>query len=187
MNDDYKSVLRLPKRHSGTVSNSEPADGGQLASEQSLRNAVFAGLIVIIIFSILWAMLSTLISRVFPWMTLVLGVLVGLAVRRAGRGLDWRFAVLAATLAAIGALLSNIVVAAAFTAHILESDTITVLKAVTAMTWPVFFDEAMSWADLVYGVFAAAIAAFYANRRLGRAEYLALRQWQEDQAKGADA
>jgi hypothetical protein len=47
------------------------------------------------------------------------------------------------------------------------------------MTWPVFFAEVISAADIVFGLFAAAIAAFYANRRLSRSEYSALRKWQE--------
>ena len=53
----------------------------------------YAGLIIIIVFSVLWAMASTLINRILPWMTVILGILVGLGVRRAGRGLDWRFPV----------------------------------------------------------------------------------------------
>ena len=175
MNDKVKSVFRLPKRHAGATAHSAPELGGQLVDEQSLSNAFFAGLIIIIVFSILWAMASTLINRILPWMTAILGILIGLGVRRAGRGLDWRFPVLAAVLAVFGALLSNVVVAAAFTASTLDTSTLHVLRAVTAMTWPVFFDEALSVVDVVYGLVAAALAAFYANRRLTRAEFHALR------------
>jgi hypothetical protein len=175
MDDKIKSVFRLPKRHAGAAAHSTPALGGQLVEEQSLPNALFAGLVIIIIFSILWAMASTLLNRILPWMTLILGILVGLGVRRAGKGLDWRFPLLAAVLAVLGALLSNIVVAAAFTASALDTSTLHVLRAVTAMTWPVFFDEALSVVDVIYGFVAAALAAFYANRRLTRAEFHALR------------
>ena len=180
MSKEKTGVFRLPMKHARKGrGDSTAADGEQLVSEQSLRNAVYAGFIVVIVFSILWAMASTLLNRIFPWMTLVLGILIGVAIRRAGHGLDWRFPALAAAFAATGALVSNIVVAAAFTARALETSTLTVLRAVTSMTWPVFFDEAMSSADAVYGLFGAAIAAFYANRRLTRAEFHALRKWQE--------
>lgn len=175
MSDKIKSVFRLPKRHAGKNTNSGPELGRQLVDEQSLPNALYAGLITIILFSVLWAMASTLIDRILPWMTLVLGILVGLAVRRAGKGLDWRFPLLAAVLAIFGALLSNVVVAAAFTAAALDTSTLHVLRAVTSMTWPVFFDEALSVVDIIYGFVAAALAAFYANRRLTRAEFHALR------------
>ena len=53
------------------------------------------------------------------------------------------------------------------------------------MTWPVFFAEAISAADVIYAVFGAAAAAFYANRRLLRSEYSALRKWREEQARAA--
>jgi hypothetical protein len=177
-----KSVLRLPKRHGGAPGSSTAADGEKLINAQSFRDAVVAGLIVIILFSVLWAMLSTLINRIFPWMTIVLGVLTGLVIRRAGRGLDWRFPVLAVVLALAGALVSNVVVAAAFTASELETSTLAILRAVTSMTWPVFFAEVISAADIVYALFGAATAAFYANRRLSRGQYNAVRKWHEEQA-----
>ncbi|MDH3480868.1 MAG: hypothetical protein OEM50_04065, partial [Gammaproteobacteria bacterium] len=123
MNDVSKRVLRLPKKHTGATTQLDPSQGGQLVREQSLANAVCAGLIIVIVFSGLWAMVSTLVDRIFPWMTLFLGVLVGLAIRRAGKGLDWRFPVLAAIVTVFGALVSNIVVAAAFTAIELETST----------------------------------------------------------------
>jgi len=110
-----------------------------------------------------------------------MGIFIGLAVRRAGKGIDWRFPVLASVLAVIGALMGNIVVAAAFTARALETSTLTILRAVTAMTWPVFFAEAISPSDIVYALFGAAIAAFYANRRLNRSDFLALRKWEQRQ------
>ena len=182
MNDTFKKVLRLPKRHAGKVADAEPVDGRRLVREQSVSNAIYAGLIVVIVFSILWAMASTLLSRIFPWMTMILGVLVGLAVRRAGRGLDWRFPVLAAVITVLGALVSNVVVAAAFTADVLDTGTLHVLRAVTSMTWPVFFEEVVSPADVIYALFGGAIAAFYANRRLNRIEYHAVRTLREDEA-----
>lgn len=158
-------------------------DGKRIVQRQSLREALVAGLIVVILFGILWAMLSTLSNRIFPWMTLVLGILTGLTIRRAGHGIDWRFPVLAALVTLFGAVAGNVVVAAAFTAAALDTSTLAVLGAVTNMTWPVFFDEVISAADIVYALFAAAIAAFYANRRLSRGEYLALRKWREGRAK----
>ena len=180
MSNDHSDVLRLRKKHSPKV-RAEPTaeDARRLLAAQSVRNAVVAGLITVIIFSIVWAMLSTLIGRIYPWMTLLLGILVGLAVRRAGLGLDWRFPALAAVFAAAGALVGSIVVAAAFTAPQLGTDTLTVLRNLTVLTWPVFFDEVMTPADLVFAFFAAGLAAFYANRRLTRAQYLAVRTWGE--------
>ena len=160
-------------------------DVQQLVAAQSLRDAVIAGVIAIVLFSVLWAMLSTLVNRIFPWMTVVLGVVIGLMIRRAGHGLDWRFPALAAVLAIVGALAGNVFVAAAFTADELGTSTVEILRAVTSMTWPVFFSEVISAADIVYALMGAGAAAFYANRRLTRSQYSAYRKWQEDKA-GAD-
>lgn len=175
----------MRKRHTPSERVTLGADAGRkLEKQQSIRDAVVGGVIVVILFSILWAMLSTLINRIFPWMTILLGMLVGLVIRRAGRGVDWRFPTLAAAMTVLGALVANVVVAAAFTAESLDASTFEVLRAVTAMTWPVFFSEALSAADIVFAFFGAAVAAFYANRRLSRAEYHALRKWQEEKSGG---
>ena len=179
MSEGRKSIVRPPKRHRGAAANIDGVDVRRLVREQSLRDSVVGGLTVVILFSVLWAMLSTLVNQVFPWMTIVLGILMGRVIRRAGKGLDWRFPTLAAAMTLAGALVSNIVVAAAFTAEELDVTTFEILRAVTAMTWPVFFDEVLSAADIIFGVFAAAVAAFYANRRLSRSEYSALRKWRE--------
>ena len=186
MSDEQrKQVLRLPKRPSREHPvKPDPALGRRLVRAQSLRGAIMAGLITIIVFSIAWAMLSTALGRVFPWLTVVQGLIVGLAVRRAGRGLDWRFPAIAAVIALSGALAGNVVVAAAFTAAELDTSTLTVLRAASGFTWPVFFDEVMTAADLVYAFAAAAVAAYYANPRLTRDQYASYRAWREKGKNG---
>jgi hypothetical protein len=49
------------------------------------------------------------------------------------------------------------------------------------MTWPVFFNEVLTVADVFFAVVGAGLAGFYSNRRLTRTEYLALRLWREEQ------
>ena len=159
MAKQQKNIVRLPRRHRSRVDPGTVVDARQLVGEQSLRNAVYAGLIAIIVFSMLWVMVTRLTDRVFPWMTIVLGILLGLAVRRAGRGLDWRFPLLAAVMTLLGALVGNVVVAASGTAEEFGTTTLHILRAVTSMTWPVFFEEGMSAADAVYAAFAAGVAA----------------------------
>jgi len=87
-------------------------------------------------------------------------------------------------MAIVGSLIANIVIAASVTAEGFGTGTLVVLRAVTSMTWPVFFDEVLSIADAFYAAIAAALAAFYANRRLTRSEYQALRMWREEREKG---
>lgn len=172
--------LRLRKKHGdGRGQNVTAADGARLVNAQSLRNALVASLIILILFCVAWVLLSASLNRVFPWMTVVLGGALGLGIRRAGRGIDWRFPTLAAAMALIGSLGSNVVLAAATTADDFGVSIVEVLRAVTSMTWPVFFDEVWNAAHGFYAVVAAGLAAFFANRRLTRVEFYALRRWQD--------
>lgn len=180
--DPNQQVLRLRKKHApGRHAPPEAGDGARLARAQSVRAAVTASAIVTILFAIAWAVLSTWQARVLPWATLVLGLAIGFAVRRAGRGIDWRFPVVAAVAAVLGSIAGNIVVGAAYAAAELGTNTLTVLRNVTLYTWPVFFDEVMTAADFVYALFSAGIAACFANRRLTRRQYHAIRLWQEQE------
>lgn len=175
-----KLPLRLPRKHgSGTRRDVSAADGERLVAVQSMRNAIVAGSIAILVFCGLWAALTSLLDKVFPWMTVLLGIMIGLAVRRAGRGVDWRFPVLAGVMTLPGALIGNVVIAASYTAETFGTGTLNVLGAVTRLTWPVFFDEVLTAADGFYAVFAAALAAFLANRPLSRSQYHALRLWRQ--------
>ena len=176
-----ENLLRLKKRHGdGRTLDATADDGASLVRAQSFRNAVVAGLIVLVVFCSLWVSLSSLTNRVFPWMTVVLGGMLGIAIRRAGRGLDWRFPALAAAMAIAGAVISNVVLAASTTAAEYGTGTLHILQAVTSMTWPVFFDEVWNVADGFYAVVAAGFAGFLANRRLARGEFYALRLWRDE-------
>jgi hypothetical protein len=177
-----ESPLRLRKKHgSGAPPKADAADGERLVNAQSLRGAVTASLIAIIVFCALWIMVSSLFSRVFPWMTVVLGYMIGYAVRYAGRGVDWYFPAVGAGMALAGALIANIVVAASVTADEFGISTLNALGAVTSMTWPVFFDEVWNIGDSFFAVIAASLAAFFANRKLTRAQYFGLRLWRESE------
>jgi hypothetical protein len=186
MNEEqHKQVLRLPKRHSREgAARPDPELGARLVGAQSLRGAIMAALVVIVAFSVVWAMLSTALDRVFPWMTVVQGLIIGFAIRRTGRGIDWRFPAIAAVAAMAGALAGNVIVAAAFTAAEFGTSTLRVLGAATDFTWPVFFDEVMTAADVIYALAAASVAAYFANRRLTRDQYTSFRAWQEKDAAG---
>ncbi len=179
MSDKSKGLpLRLKKKHgTGERPDVTPADGERLVRVQSMRGALLGGLIAIMVFCVFWIALSGLLNRVFPWMTVVLGALIGYAVQRAGRGVDWRFPVIAAALALAGSLLANVLVAASYTAETFGTDTLHILRSVTSMTWSVFFDEVWTIADAFYAVLGASVAAFLANRRLTRRQYYALRLW----------
>jgi hypothetical protein len=179
---DTPQPLRLRKKHgSGMQKGVTAADGQKLVNAQSARGATVAGLVAVIVFSFFWIALTELTNRVFPWATVVLGFLVGHGIRLAGRGVDWRFPVIAVAIVILGSLAANIILAASVTAEDLGITTMQLLRAVTSMTWPVFFDEVLTIADIFFAVVGAGLAGFYSNRRLTRSEYLALRLWRDEQ------
>ena len=178
--DPDNTVLRLPKKHASGID--EPPDpdlGRRLLAAQSVRNALTGGLITVILFAALWVVVTAITERIFPWFSVLLGFVVGFVVRAVGKGLDWRFPSIAAVLTVLGSLLGIVAISAATTAGEYATSTVTILSRATPLTWPVFFDEVLTAADYIYAAIAAAIAAFYANRRLTRRQYFALRQWRE--------
>jgi hypothetical protein len=178
VNDPKPSPLRLRRKHGdGRKPDVSADDGARLVAAQRFRAAFMASLIVIVVFCFAWIALSSLTNRVFPWMTVVLGALLGIAIRRAGRGVDWRFPTLAAAMTIVGSVISNVVLAAATTAEEFGMGTLHILQAVTSMTWPVFFDEVWNIGDTFFAAFAAGLAAFLAPRKLSRQEFYALRLW----------
>jgi hypothetical protein len=183
--NETANPLRLRKKHGrGAEADVTSIDGGQLVRAQSLRSAIVAGLITIIVFSLFWITVTDLSNRVFPWATVVLGFLIGHSVRLAGRGIDWRFPASGAVMTLAGSLAANIILAASVTAEGFGTGTLQILQAVTSMTWPVFFDEVLTVADVFFAVVGAGLAAFYSNRRLTRTEYFALRLWRQEQKNG---
>jgi len=183
---DPENLLRLRRKHGeGLPLDVSADDGARLVRAQSLRNAIMASLIVFTLFCVAWLALTSVTGRVFPWFTVVLGWLTGIAVRRIGRGVDWRFPLLAAIATLVGCVGSNIVLAASTTAAEFGTGTFDVLRAVTKMTWPVFFDEVWNIGDTFYAVFSAGLAAVLAPRKLTRSEYFALRLWRR-QSDGHD-
>jgi hypothetical protein len=178
------TVLRLRKRHDpGEHERPSVEDGARLVASQSIAQALLAGVIAVVLFALLWSMLTAMLGRFLPWFSLLLGVLVGFAVRRGGQGFDWRFPMIAAVVTVVGAIAGIVYVSAGTTADELETSTVTILRNVTTMTWPVFFDEVLSVADFAYAFFSALIAAPLAVRPLDRREFQALRLWQEAQRK----
>jgi hypothetical protein len=57
----------------------------------------------------------------------------------------------------------------------LQASAVRILGGITSMTWETYFDEVVTPVDYIYAFSAAALAAFFAPRRLQRHEAFALR------------
>ena len=169
-------AFRLKQKHSENLDKAgRPVDGQALIDAQSLLHAFLAALIVILLLNMFWAYSAHFLNRVFPWFVLVQAAFVGLAVRRWGRGFDWRFPALAAVMAFLGSYTGNFLLAADTTAGEFGTNPIFVITRMSEYTLKVFFEEVVTPVDHIYALYAAGISAYFASRQLTRGQEFAVR------------
>lgn len=175
-------MLRLKKKHSPKQEfKGPPPDPKVILRQQSVPGAVAGGIGVVIVFGWLWATISLQSGRVFPWFSVLIGVFIGLAVRRYGRGIDWRFPVIAAFIAWSGAYVGNLMIGIVETGRYIEAASFSVFLGLSRDTMENFFANTVNPIDHIYAFCAAGIASFLASRRLNRREVLALRTFKKEQ------
>jgi len=175
-------MLRLKKKHSPIQQyTGPPPDAERIVAQQSVWRAAAGGIGVVLVFGWLWAALSVETGLVYPWLTVPIGGLVGVAVRRYGRGLDWRFPLLAAAIAWIGAYAGNLIIGIVETGRYIEAESWRVTLGLSLDTMENFFSNTINPIDHIYAFCGAGVAAFLANRRLNRREVLALRSMHKEQ------
>ena len=176
-------MLRLKKKHAPKQQHTgPPPDAEAILAQQSVARAIGGGFAVVLVFGWLWASASVETGKVFPWMTVLIGVLVGIAVRRYGRGLDWRFPVIAALLAWSGAYVGNLMIGIIETGRYIEATSFRVFLGLSLDTMENFFSNTVNPIDHIYAFCAGGVSAFMANRRLNRREVLAVRTYRKEQA-----
>lgn len=168
--------MRLNQKHSKYVyEERRDLDPEEIVAAQSLPSAVVAAAAVIVLVTLAAIALAAIFGRVFPWIVLVQGALIGIAIRRYGAGFDWRFALLGGLAGLAGAYLSNFILAADAAGDELGISTMRVILNMSEYTLATYFAEDVSPADHIFAFFAAAFGAFFARRQLSRDEYRAIR------------
>ena len=169
-------MLRLQKKHSRKQPDTGPRlDAALILAQQSVGRAIVAGIAVVLVFGWIWATASVATGRVFPWFSVLIGALVGVAVQWIGRGLDWRFPVIAAVLAWAGAYVGNLMIGIVETGRYIEAEPFSVFVGLSRDTMENFFANTINPIDHIYALCASGVASFLANRRLDRREVLAIR------------
>jgi hypothetical protein len=169
-------MFRLKQKHSRHPRDKRPpADGRRLLAEQSLWRGLLGSIAVGLLLCWLWALFSTMTGRVFPWFSVLIGAAIGISMQRFGRGLDWRFPVLAVVVAGVAAYAGNLMIGVLETGRYIDAAPINVVGGLSADTMEYFFRNTISPIDHIYAFCACGVAAFFANRRLKRHEVLGLR------------
>lgn len=174
-------MLRIPTRPRGKEPDRQtpPADGLALLAAQDFTRGLVAVGIAAVAGIVLWVWAGMLFDRYFPWVSLLQGILIGLSMRRFGRGVDWRFPTAAALVAAVAAVLGSFVNALFLTGREFGTGALALMDEISLYTVTTFLERDFGAVGLIYLLFAAALAAFYANRRLRRGEAAALRRVRE--------
>jgi hypothetical protein len=150
-------------------------DARRILAEQSLPRAIVGGAAAALLLCWLWALFSMSTGRVYPWFSVAIGALIGLAVQRFGRGLDWRYPLAAALLGCTAAYLGNLMIGVVETGRYIEASPLRVVAGLSRDTLENFFGNTIGPVDHIYAFCAAGVAAFFANRRLNRREVHAVR------------
>lgn len=162
----------------------EPASAAQLLAAQNFPRGTALASVAAVIGMMLWVYLAMLFDRYFPWISIVQGCVIGLAMQRYGRGLNWRFPLLAAALTALTAYLGSFLVALFLTGREFGTGALALVDEISVHTIATFLTRDFGVVGHIYMVFAAALAAFFANRRLLAGEAAALRRYLQGQPAG---
>lgn len=125
-----------------------------------------------------WVYVALLFDRYFPWVSVVQGMIIGLAMQRYGRGLGWEFPAVAAGVTASAAVIGSFLVALFLTGREFGTGAFALVDEISSHTLATFLMRDFGIVGLIYMAFAAALAAFFANRRLLPGEAAALRRFQ---------
>ena len=169
-------MFRLKQKHSQKKKERlPPADGREILAEQSMLRGFAGAFAAALLLCWAWAVLSMSMASTLPWFSILMGALIGMAMQRFGRGLDWRFPVMAVVIAGAASYFGNLMIGVLETGRYIEADTISVFAGLSADTMRNFFRNTIGPVDHIYAFSACGVAAFYANRRLKRHEVLGLR------------
>lgn len=147
-----------------------------LIDDQSPKHALLGALLASVILMAIWVYSAMLFDRFFPWFSVVQGYFIGRAVRHFGRGIDWRFAAMAAVIAVLAAFLGSFLSALFLTGREFATGALPLVAEISWHTVSTFATREFGIVGTIYAGMAAAIAAFVANRRLSRHEAIALRK-----------
>ncbi|ANO49873.1 hypothetical protein [Woeseia oceani] len=153
-----------------------PPEPARILGQQNLRQGILVSLLMAGLAMALWVYVALVFDKYFPWVSMLQGILIGLAMRRGGRGVDWRFPLAAAVITAAAAAAGSFLVALFLTGREFGTGALELVNEISTHTVATFYTREFGIIGVIYMLFAACLAAFYANRRLSTAEAVALRR-----------
>ena len=142
----------------------------RLRSRQKLGLAIVAGTVAAVAGAAIWAAATIATGYQIGWLAIIVGVLVGMAVRMAGNGIDRAFGITGAILSLLGCALGNLLTVAYFAAQaegVPYFELLTQLDLDTALQLMIATFNPM---DLLFYLFAVYFGYRYAIREVTEAD-----------------
>ena len=134
------SIFRLKKKHTSLSDNDyNQVDALDVIREQSISSAMISAFMALVIMNILWVFISMIFDRFFPWFSLLQGIIIGISVKKFGRGIDWRFPIIASTFAIIAAITGNFLSALNLTGREFYTGALPLIIEISWFTVKTFF------------------------------------------------
>lgn len=169
-------MFRLKQIHSRPSKKKYPKpDVKRILAEESLLRGILGSVAIAALLCWAWAVHAMTTGRVFPWFSILIGMLIGVAMQRFGRGMDWRFPLSAGLVAGVAAYAGNLMIGVLQTGRYIEAQPLQVIAGISLDTISHFFKNTITPVDHIYALCSVGVAAFFSNRRLNRREVLALR------------
>ncbi|MGB5245328.1 MAG: hypothetical protein WBN34_02180 [Woeseia sp.] len=169
-------MLKLLSLFGGKRKSPQPATAAKLLAAQNFSRGTVGAILAAVMTIVLWVFIAMVFDRYFPWVSMLQGIVIGIAMQRGGSGLDWRFPTTAAVTTAIAAVAGSFFVALFLTGREFNTGALALVDEISLYTVETFLLRDFGTVGLIYMAFAAALAAFFANRRLLAGEAAALRR-----------
>ena len=146
----------------------------RLLAEQNFRAAVVFGLLAAITMAALWGLIAALTGYIIGSMAMADGASVGYTVQRMGKGIHYRYALLASVLATFGCIVGSILAIVLDESVEHQMPVTELLSSVPMHSIARTILSDFGLVGMAFWIVAISGAAYIARRRLTRAEGLAI-------------
>lgn len=149
-----------------------------LLLEQRFSAAVAIGVIAACFAAIVYGLISSLWGFASGFVAASIGIVVGISVQSFGKGIETKFAIVAAVCTIAGCFLGEMIRGALMQVEWGDSFFQDILSADVLPMLPDFVFSQISFVDLVFWIVSVWCAVYFATRPLSRSERLAIRTYE---------
>lgn len=146
----------------------------ELSKEQNFTFGLIAGVIACIISAIIWAAITYFTGYQISYMAIGVGIIVGFAIRLAGKGLNISYSIMGGLLALLGCILGNFLTLNALIADMNGESFLTALGFADINLMIEMLKQNTGFIDLLFYAAATFLGFVYAQREISDEELIEL-------------